>query len=41
MTDQSSQTRIGWCSGSTRLPARIRTRSVAIASAALSTDGFG
>ncbi len=41
MTDQSSTTRTGWCSGSTRLPARIWTRSVTAASAEPRTDGFG
>ena len=34
-------TRIGWCSGSTTEPARIFTRSVTAAIAALVTDGFG
>jgi hypothetical protein len=38
---QSSATRIGWCSGSTTLPARIATRFVIAASAAPATAGFG
>ncbi len=37
----SSATRIGWWSGFTQLPARIFTRSVITASAALATEGFG
>ena len=37
----SSATRIGWCSGSTQLPARIFSRVVMAAMAALVTAGLG
>ena len=40
-TAHSSATRIGLCSGSTTLPARIWTCSVTTATAALVTAGFG
>ncbi len=40
-TAQSSATRIGSCSGNTTLPARICTRSVMVAMAALVTAGLG
>ncbi len=40
-TAHSSATRIGWCSGSTQLPARICRRVVIAAIAALVTAGFG
>ena len=38
---QSSATRTGWCSGITQLPARICTREVMPAMAALVTTGLG
>ena len=41
MTDHSSATRIGLCSGSTTEPARICTLRVSTARAAPVTDGFG
>ncbi|CAM4176972.1 hypothetical protein COSO111634_34450 [Corallococcus soli] len=41
MTDHSSATRSGSCSGNTTLPARMDTRSVTMASAALVAVGLG